>query len=147
MLAFILAAIGTLGIGGFIALALFAPPIAAALAKGATEIIAKLWATRGGLALLVGASCFAAGLFYGDHQGAHRVQARWDAARAAAAEQARERDRGAARMAEAADRKDEGAEGAEDKAIEEKRHELESRPASGCTADDPRDLERLRNIR
>jgi trans-2-enoyl-CoA reductase len=56
MFALVLAIVGTVGVGGFIALAVFAPPIAAAVAKGTLDVVSRLWATRAGMALLVGAA-------------------------------------------------------------------------------------------
>src|SRR5437867_939769 len=84
MVALILAAIGTLGIGGFIALAIFAPPIAASVAKGALDVVSKLWQTRIGMAAMVGVPLLLAGLSIGDWKGAGRIQAKWDAAEKAA---------------------------------------------------------------
>lgn len=78
MFTFILASIGTLGIGGFIALAIFAPPIAAQVAKAAIGILDQLLSTRWGVGLLVAVACLIFGNFYFDHRGAARCQAKWD---------------------------------------------------------------------
>lgn len=80
MLGLILAAVGTLGVGGFIALAIFAPPLAASVAKGLLDIVSRLWATRIGMALMVGTACLIGGYLYGERRGVARVRAEWDAA-------------------------------------------------------------------
>jgi hypothetical protein len=80
VLTFVLAAIGTLGIGGFIALAVFAPPIAAQVARIAFDLFDRLISTRWGVALLTAIACLTFGNFYFDHRGAARVRAQWDAA-------------------------------------------------------------------
>lgn len=78
--------IGTLGIGGFVALAFFAPLAAQAVIKIALAALQRILATRIGCAALAGAACLVAGALYGDHQGAARIQDKWDDAKVEYAE-------------------------------------------------------------
>lgn len=106
MLGWILSAIGILGIGGFIALLIFAPVAAQAVIKIVLEITKIVLSTRIGCAAVAGGACLVIGLLYGDQQGAARVQAKWDAAkieyaekmeqlRASVSQQSRQRVEGA----------------------------------------------------
>ena len=71
-------------LAGYIALLIFAPQAAVAIEKIALDLLARILSTRLGVGVLVGLLCFVAGDIYGDHSGAARVQAEWDAAEHAA---------------------------------------------------------------
>lgn len=65
MLLWILGLVSALGVAGAIALAIFAPALAAALLNGALALLTRLWATRAGMALIVGALALVAGEIHG----------------------------------------------------------------------------------
>jgi hypothetical protein len=71
-------------LAGYIALLVFAPQAALAIEKIALDLLARILSTRLGVGALVGSVSFVAGILYGDHSGAARVQAEWDAAEHAA---------------------------------------------------------------
>lgn len=92
-LGWILAAVGSLGVAGMIALAIFAPLAAQTVVKIALDVLGRILSTRIGCAALAGAACLVVGILYGDGQGAARVQEQWDDAKveyAEALEQMRE---------------------------------------------------------
>jgi hypothetical protein len=76
-------------LAGYIALLFFAPQAALVIERITLDLLARIVSTRLGVALLVGTLAFVAGDFYGDHHGAARVQAEWDAAEHAAIEEGR----------------------------------------------------------
>lgn len=78
------------GLAGFIALLFFAPQMALAVEKIAVDLFSRVVSTRIGVGVLVGVICLIAGDFYGDHSGAARVQAEWDAAEDAAIEEGKD---------------------------------------------------------
>jgi hypothetical protein len=72
------------GLAGYLAMLFFAPQAAVAVERVALDLLSRIMSTRLGVGALVGALAFIAGDFYGDHSGAARVQAEWDAAEHAA---------------------------------------------------------------
>lgn len=64
-----LAIVGTLGVAGAIALAIFAPAVAQVLLNGVVGIVRRLLQTRIGVAILVGALCLIGGELAGDWHG------------------------------------------------------------------------------
>lgn len=78
------------GLAGFIALLFFAPQMAVAVEKVAVDLFSRIVSTRLGCAALTALVVGIASDFYGDHQGAARVQAEWDAAEHAAIEEGRD---------------------------------------------------------
>lgn len=79
-LGWILSIVGVLGVGGFAAALIFAPPLAAAFVKIALNVLERILSTRIGVGIVVGIACSIAGFLYGEHEGAAGVQAKWDAA-------------------------------------------------------------------
>jgi type IV secretory pathway TrbL component len=80
-LGWIISITGTLGLAGSIAFAFLAPQAALVLWKATLDLLGRILATRIGCAAIAAVICFIVGDFYGDHSGAARVQAEWDAAK------------------------------------------------------------------
>lgn len=78
------------GLAGFIALLFFAPQMAVAVEKIAVDLFSRVVSTRIGCAALTAIVVGIGGYFYGDHEGAARVQTEWDAAEHAAIEEGRD---------------------------------------------------------
>lgn len=85
--------VGTLGVAGAIALAVFAPALAEVLFKGAVDIVAKLLQTRIGVAILVGLGCLILGELAGDYHGRSVADAACKAAQVRADAEALARDK------------------------------------------------------
>lgn len=145
-LRWILSIVGAVGITGAIALAVVAPAVFMAFLKIAMDFVARVWATRTGACVIVGAACLFAGNFYGVRTEA----ARSTAANAETAVHVAHVDTDIATSAEKTDEKDSAAEAKADAANTKARNEyvakLEKR-AAVCEPPTPDDLRRLRNIR
>jgi hypothetical protein len=71
-------------LAGYFAMLMFAPQAAVAIDRIVLDLVSRVLSTRLGVGVLVGTLAFITGDFYGDHHGAARVQAEWDAAEHAA---------------------------------------------------------------
>lgn len=144
--AWVLAAISTVGVAGFIALCFLAPAVASSIVKIVSEILERLLKTRAGVAVLTAAACLTFGYFFFDYQGAHRVRLEWREANAAAAALVAERDATIASNAKEKADKHAATEVEADKATAEARNayiaDLEKRAASVCVDSDA-DIKRL----
>lgn len=92
-----MALIGVFGVGGLIALFVFAPALAQVILNGAVTIVGDILKTRLGVAVLVGAACLVAGELAGDYHGRSVAEAACHAAqeRADAEAVARDKQQGA----------------------------------------------------
>lgn len=139
----ITAAIGTLGVGGTIAIAIFAPTVLPALVKATVSLGRAIISTRVG----VGAVCLVIGLAAGDQFGEHRIQAQWTEARAAASAEKARLDNEAAEHAAAEDAEDTAAEATADQSNTEARDAYIKKLEASVCALDADALGRLSNIK
>lgn len=133
----VLSAIGVLGVGGFIALIVLAPAVAAQVASAVAKLLKWMLSTRIGVGILVGIACLLGGWLYGDHLGSSRTQANWDAARESAAAEKASREKEIADKAKTEERTiiaDERA--ADKKAIEDLNAQLSKLATDQCTLSD-----------
>lgn len=77
-------------LAGYVALLYFAPQMAVAIERIAVDLLSRIISTRLGCAVLTALVVGIGADFYGDHQGAARIQAEWDAAEHAAIEDGKE---------------------------------------------------------
>lgn len=136
-------AIGTVGIGGIILLAIFAPAVLPIMAKVIVSIAHQIISTRIG----VGAVCLVVGLLGGDQYGERRIRTEWAEARIAAAAEKIHLDNEAAARAATTDTKNTAAETTSDQSITEARDAYIKRLEAGVCVLDADSLDRLQNIK
>lgn len=137
VLDWVLSIVGVLGVGGFIALLVFAPVVAAQVMSAVGKLLGWMLSTRIGVGILVGVACLLGGLLWGEHAGAARVQTSWDEARDAAAAEKINREGEIAEGARAKERNivaDEMA--ADKKAIEDQNAQLSKITPDQCHLSD-----------
>lgn len=98
--AILVSVIGVAGVGGTVALAIFAPALALAAWQGANKIAGAVISTRLGCALVAGGLMLVAGELHGEHRGGVNALAQIEKANKEAADAAR---KAIARMRECVD--------------------------------------------